>query len=104
MGGSDSYIRGDWRTSDLTGLLRLLIQNEAVLGGFDAGLGRIGEAFRRVAHRVPRNTRGGRRRKNPAHYDLRNDFFALFLDPPPAYPARIFRVRPSQLQRAPAAR
>ena len=37
MGGSDSYIRGEWRTSDLTGLIRLLSQNESVLGGFDGG-------------------------------------------------------------------
>ncbi len=104
MGGSDSYIRGDWRTSDLTGLLRLLIQNESVLGGFDAGLGRIGETFRRVAHRLRRNTRIGSRRNIRAHYDLGNDFFALFLDPTLTYSAGIFERESSTLEEASVAK
>jgi cyclopropane-fatty-acyl-phospholipid synthase len=104
MGGSDSYIRGDWRTNDLTGLIRLLIQNEAVLGGFDAGLGRIGEALRRAAHGLRRNTRFGSRRNIRAHYDLGNDFFAQFLDPTMTYSAGIFERESSSLEEASVAK
>ena len=100
MGGSDSYIRGDWRTNDLTGLLRLLIQNESVLGAFDRSLGRAGEAFRRIAHRLRRNTHGGSRRNIRAHYDLGNDFFALFLDPTLTYSAGIFEHETSTMEEA----
>jgi cyclopropane-fatty-acyl-phospholipid synthase len=100
MGGSDSYIRGDWRTNDLTGLIRLLVQNESLLGGFDAGLGRIGEVIRRVTHRLRRNTRVGSRRNIRAHYDLGNDFFALFLDPTLTYSAGIFERESSTMEDA----
>jgi cyclopropane-fatty-acyl-phospholipid synthase len=50
MGASDSYVRGEWRTSDLTGLLRLVSQNEAVFYAFDAGLPRASEWLRRLGH------------------------------------------------------
>jgi cyclopropane-fatty-acyl-phospholipid synthase len=100
MGGSDSYVRGDWRTSDLTAVIRLLLRNESVLGGFDAGLGRIGEAMRRVTHRLRRNTRLGSRRNIRAHYDLGNDFFALFLDPTMTYSAGIFERESSTMEEA----
>ena len=100
MGGSDSYVRGDWRTSDLTGLIRLLLQNESVLRGFDAGLGRIGERVRRIVHALRRNTTVGSRRNIRAHYDLGNDFFALFLDPTLTYSAGIFERESSTMEEA----
>ena len=100
VGGGHSYVRGDWRTSDLTGLLRMILQNESVLQGFDAGLGRLGEAARRVLHRLRRNDRPGSRRNIRAHYDLGNDFFALFLDPTMTYSAGIFERESSTLEEA----
>ncbi|MFI5316118.1 MAG: class I SAM-dependent methyltransferase [Myxococcota bacterium] len=100
MGGSDSYVRGDWRASDLTSLIRLLLQNDSVLGSFDQSLGRVGETLRRVAHRFRRNTGVGSRRNIRAHYDLGNDFFALFLDPTLTYSAGIFERETSTLEEA----
>ncbi len=100
MGASDSYVRGDWRTSDLTGLIRMLIQNESVLQGFDAGLGRMGETLRRAVHRLRRNTASGSRRNISAHYDLGNDFFALFLDPTLTYSAGIFERESATMEEA----
>jgi cyclopropane-fatty-acyl-phospholipid synthase len=100
MGGCESYVRGDWRASDLTGVLRLILANEAVLGGFDARLGRLSESARRVAHWLRRNSRAGSRRNIRAHYDLGNDFFALFLDPTLTYSAGIFERESSSLEEA----
>jgi cyclopropane-fatty-acyl-phospholipid synthase len=104
VGGGHSYVRGDWRASDLVGLLRMLLQNESVLHGFDAGLGRLGESLRRVAHRFRRNDLSGSRRNIRAHYDLGNDFFALFLDPTLTYSAAIFEREPSTLEEAQVAK
>jgi cyclopropane-fatty-acyl-phospholipid synthase len=100
MGASDSYIRGEWRTSDLTGLLRLVSQNEAVFYAFDGGLARAGEWLRRVGHGLRRNNRRGSRRNIRAHYDLGNDFFALFLDPTLTYSAGVFEPESATLEEA----
>jgi cyclopropane-fatty-acyl-phospholipid synthase len=104
VGGGHSYVRGDWRTSDLTGLLRMMLQNESVMRGFDGGLGRLGESLRRVAHRLRRNDLLGSRRNIRAHYDLGNDFFALFLDPTLTYSAGIFERESSTLEEASVAK
>jgi cyclopropane-fatty-acyl-phospholipid synthase len=104
MGGSDSYIRGEWRTSDLTGLIRLLSQNESVLGEFDGGVARAGEWLRRVGHGLHRNNRRGSRKNIRAHYDLGNDFFALFLDPTLTYSAAVFERENATLEEASVAK
>jgi cyclopropane-fatty-acyl-phospholipid synthase len=100
MGGSDSFLRGEWETDDLTGLLRLLVRDEGVLGGFDGALGRAGEAVRRLRHRLRRNSRSQSRRNIQSHYDLGNDFFALFLDPTLTYSAGIFERDDASLEAA----
>ncbi len=100
MGGSDSFIRGDWQVDDLPGLLRVLLRDERVLGGFDRGFGRVREALRRLGHRLRRNSRPGSRRNIRAHYDLGNDFFAEFLDPTLTYSAGLFEHDGSTLEQA----
>ena len=104
MGGGDSYVRGEWRTSDLTGLLRLVSQNEAVFYAFDGGLARAGEWLRRMAHALRRNSRPGSRRNIRAHYDLGNDFFALFLDPTMTYSAGVFERDDATMEEASVAK
>jgi len=100
MGGSESFLRGEWETDDLTGLLRLLLRDEQVLGGFDGAFGRAGEAMRRLGHRLRRNSRSGSQRNIRAHYDLGNEFFALFLDPTLTYSAGIFERDDASLEAA----
>jgi cyclopropane-fatty-acyl-phospholipid synthase len=100
MGGSDSFIRGDWQVDDLTGLLRVLLRDERVLGGFDRALGRAREVMRRLGHRLRRNSRSGSRSNIRAHYDLGNDFFAAFLDPTLTYSAGVFEHDDSSLEQA----
>ena len=100
MGGSDSYVRGEWRADDMVGLLRLLLRNYALFRGFDSGLGRVGDGVRRLTHKLRRNTRLGSRRNIRAHYDLGNDFFAQFLDPTLTYSAGIFERESSTMEEA----
>jgi cyclopropane-fatty-acyl-phospholipid synthase len=104
MGGSDAFIRGDFEVDDLTGLLRLLLRDEHVLGGFDTLLERPREYGRRLRHLLRRNSRSGSRRNIRAHYDLGNDFFAQFLDPTLTYSAGIFEHDSADLEAASTAK
>jgi len=79
VGAGESYMDGQWRCSDLVGLIRLLLRNRDLLDGMETGLARLGGMAMRALHARRRNTRGGSRRNIAAHYDLGNDFFRLFL-------------------------
>ena len=61
-----------------------------VIDGVDGGWSRLTDAMRKALHAAARNTRDGSRRNIGAHYDVGNDFFALFLDPTMMYSSAIF--------------
>ena len=90
VGAGESYIAGQWRCDDLVGLVRLLVRNRALLDGMESGLARLGGWALRSWHALRRNTREGSRRNIAAHYDLGNDFFALFLSPDLMYSSAMF--------------
>ena len=100
VGAGDSYIRGHWRTSDLTGLVRLMIRNYDVLHGLDRGVARLSAPLHRLLHWLNRNTRAGSRRNIAAHYDLGNEFFRHMLDPTMAYSCAIYATPASTLDEA----
>ena len=89
IGFGESWMDGLWDTDDLTGLLTLLSRNRARIG--EAVYGRMFRMLgHRVAHLLRANTRAGSRRNIEAHYDLGNDFYALWLDPSMTYSAAVF--------------
>lgn len=79
VGAGEAYMDGMWECDDLVGLVRLLARNRELLDGMEAGLARLGGWAMRLLHAFRRNTRAGSRRNIASHYDLGNDFFALFL-------------------------
>jgi len=90
IGAGEAYMAGYWRCSDLTALVRLLLANRHVLDGMEGGLARLTAPLQKALHWLNRNTRQGSRRNIAAHYDLGNDFFALFLDDSMMYSSAIF--------------
>jgi cyclopropane-fatty-acyl-phospholipid synthase len=90
VGAGEAFMAGDWQCDDLTGLLRLLLRNRAVLDGMETGLARISAPLRSQLHWLNRNTRAGSRRNIAAHYDLGNDFYRLWLDETLMYSCAIF--------------
>ena len=90
VGAGEAYMQGWWTTDDLTGAMRILLQNREVLDGMETGLARLAEPARKALHWASRNTRTGSRRNISAHYDLGNDFFSLFLDPTMMYSSAVF--------------
>ena len=90
VGAGESYMDGDWDCDDLTGLMRLLLRNRAVLDGMEVGLARLSAPLRALLHRRNRNTRAGSSRNIAAHYDLGNDFYRLWLDETMMYSCAVF--------------
>lgn len=89
IGFGESWMDGLWDTEDLTGLLTLLSRNRVRIG--EAIYGRMFRMLgHRIAHLLRANTRAGSRRNIEAHYDLGNDFYALWLDPSMTYSAAVF--------------
>ena len=94
LGGSlaaaESFIRGDWDSPDLTVTMRVLAQNMDVLAGVERGMARLLRPLRFAGNWFRRNTRSGSKRNIAAHYDLRNEFFELMLDPTMTYSSGVF--------------
>jgi cyclopropane-fatty-acyl-phospholipid synthase len=67
-----------------------MARNRDALAGIDSGLVRLGALPARAWHALRANSRRGSRRNIEAHYDLGNDFFALFLDGSMTYSAALF--------------
>jgi len=100
LGAVETYLDGWWETSDLTAVVRLMVQNRAVLDSFEGGLARLAQPIRRAWHAMRHNTRAGSRRNIAAHYDLGNEFFAAFLDDTLTYSCGIFERPDMSLREA----
>jgi cyclopropane-fatty-acyl-phospholipid synthase len=89
IGFAEGYISGAWHTADLTGVLTLLANNRSALD--QAVYGRWwGRLYNRLRHLMNANTLEGSRRNIARHYDLGNDFYALWLDPSMTYSSARF--------------
>lgn len=84
IGFGESYMDGDWDSSDLAQLIEVLARRP-VMRGFAAR-----RLWHRLDHLKRANTRDGSRRNIAAHYDLGNDFFRLWLDPSMTYSSALF--------------
>lgn len=90
VGAGESYMDGQWSCDNLVGLIQLLVRNRDLLDGMEGGLAQLGAVALRAWHALRRNTRNGSRRNISAHYDLGNDFFALFLSQDLMYSSAIW--------------
>lgn len=90
VGAGEAYGEGWWSSPDLTGVVRLMLRNRQALDGLETGWSSLVQPLRRLGHWLRANTRSGARRNIAAHYDLSNEFFALFLDPTMTYSCGLF--------------
>jgi cyclopropane-fatty-acyl-phospholipid synthase len=108
VGAGGAYMDGLWRCSApgmsssdaLVALIRLLVRNRDLLDDLETGPARLGSAALRAWETTRRNTRAGSRRNIAAHYDLGNDFFALFLSPDLMYSSALWRGDDDTLEAA----
>ncbi len=104
VGAGEAYMSGFWSCDDLTALTRIIVRNRTVLDGIETGLARLTIPLRKLFHFLRRNNKEGSRHNIAAHYDLENDFFALFLDETMTYSCGIFEHENSTLQDASVAK
>jgi cyclopropane-fatty-acyl-phospholipid synthase len=104
VGAGEAYMLGYWSADDLTAVMRILLHNRHVLEGMESGLAALSAPLRKLLHWAARNTRGGSRRNIAAHYDLGNEFFALFLDPTLMYSSAVFETPAMSLEEASVAK
>ncbi len=100
VGAAEAYADGWWSADDLARVVRAVLASGGAGRPLETGLARIGAAVDRWAHRLRRNTRAGARRNIRDHYDLGNDFFALFLDETLTYSCGIFERPGATLREA----
>ena len=91
IGFAESYLDGDWSTPDLTAVIGWFIHNIDHAPTL-SGSGRaktlavnLLRSVNRLGHLLRPNSRDTARRNIREHYDLSNEFFALWLDPSMMY-------------------
>jgi cyclopropane-fatty-acyl-phospholipid synthase len=104
IGAAEAYMEGLWSTDDLTAVMRILALNQQAFADMERGLARLTAPFYKFYHFARKNTRGGSRKNILAHYDLGNDFYALFLDETMTYSCGIFERQDSTLREASVAK
>jgi len=80
--------------------MRILALNQQAFAAMERGLARLTAPFYKFYHFARKNTKGGSRKNILAHYDLGNDFYALFLDETMTYSCGIFEREDSTLKEA----
>ena len=79
IGFAESYIAGDWSTTNLTELLKVFSANRKQVDAMIFGTW-AGRLLYRVKHLLHHNSRANSRKNIHAHYDLGNAFYGLWLD------------------------
>ena len=104
VGAGESYIHGCWSCDELTALVRILVKNRDVLLDMDSGTAHLTRPLQKMFHWLNRNTRDGSRRNIAAHYDLGNEFYALWLDRRMMYSSAVFEHVDMSLEAAAVAK
>jgi len=104
IGGGEAYMHGFWSCDDLVALVQILLQNREVLDGMETGAASFTQPLQKLFHWINRNSHEGARRNISAHYDLGNEFFALWLDETMMYSSAIFEHEDASLYEAQLAR
>lgn len=90
MGFAESYMDGEWSSPDIAKLL-ILFNNNMTMLQQSIGKNRLTQWLNRIIHILRPNTREGAKRNIHAHYDLGNEFYALWLDATMTYSSALFR-------------
>ena len=99
IGLAEAYRDGWWDSPDTTELFLFGLQNERALENYIYG-SFLGKVAARISYMFKRNTLNGSKKNIHAHYDLGNDFYALWLDPSMTYSSALFSNENEPLSQA----
>jgi cyclopropane-fatty-acyl-phospholipid synthase len=90
IAAGETYIEGLWSSKALTDVTRFFSANVDMMSNVCDKQHWWTRLALKLAHLANRNTKDGSRKNISAHYDLGNEFFALFLDPTMMYSSAVF--------------
>ena len=97
MGLAESFLNGEWDTSNLTQLMLLGEINEKALGN-TVTPSKVVSLIERLRHKRRRNNKQGSKRNIAAHYDLGNEFYSHWLDNSMSYSSALFKNFDEELE------
>lgn len=105
IGFAEAYIDGDWETDNISNVIKWVLLNAdnaptvsgSQVQSFALNMLKI---FNRTYHNKRSNSLRGSKKNISEHYDLHNDFFALFLDPTMTYSCAYFKDENMDLYQA----
>lgn len=105
IGFAEAYIDGDWETDNIANVIKWFLLNAdnaptvsgSQVQSFALNMLKI---FNRAYHNKRSNSLSGSKKNISEHYDLHNDFFALFLDPTMTYSCAYFKDENMDLYQA----
>lgn len=105
IGFGEAYVDGDWDTDSITQVIKWFILNvdhAPTVSGSSAKsvVLNLLKAVNKLYHLKRNNSISGSRRNISEHYDLNNDFFALFLDPTMTYSSAYYTREDMTLEEA----
>ncbi|MCB1332229.1 MAG: class I SAM-dependent methyltransferase [Roseivivax sp.] len=100
VGLGETYVQGLWDTPCLETLLALAIRNRHRLGALEQASAVNRMKYRLIDTVLRANSRRGSARNIRAHYDVGNEFYALWLDDGMTYSSGLFSADDGDLARA----
>ena len=105
IGFGEAYVDGDWNTDDITQVMKWFLLNvdhaPTVSGSSKKStILNVLKFINKIYHLRRANSIGGSRKNISEHYDLNNEFFALFLDPTMTYSSAYFKEENMTLEQA----
>ncbi|MCI2398952.1 cyclopropane-fatty-acyl-phospholipid synthase family protein [Aliiroseovarius subalbicans] len=100
VGLGETYVQGLWDTPSVEGLMSLAMNNRDHLSAYDQASPFNKAKFRLVDTVMRANSRRGARRNIRSHYDVGNEFYALWLDEGMTYSSGLFERADDDLSRA----
>ena len=97
VGFAESYLKGEWTSSDLESLLEIMVTN---LPEAFSAKSKIHLMYNRIIHFFRENTKSRAKKNIQYHYDLGNDFYKLWLDKTMTYSSAVFKNEKESLTEA----
>ncbi|WP_171181111.1 cyclopropane-fatty-acyl-phospholipid synthase family protein [Ruegeria sp. HKCCD8929] len=103
LGFSDAYLEEEWSTPDLRAFMDLVhLGSETVYDDFPGQF--LARAYERFRFWLQRNHKAQAKKNISYHYDLGNEFYALWLDDTMTYSSAIFETGQESLEKAQTAK
>lgn len=100
IGAGESYIKGEWQSTDPTAVVELFARNLAFVDRFERLFHWFSKPWHRLKHRLKVNTLAGAKRNILAHYDVGNAMYRQFLDPAMLYSSAVYPTTEATLMEA----